>query len=356
MVLVLTIADVSPETWCQDITSRTMLLGRDETADIRFDHRSVSRTHCRFSTDENECYIEDCGSMNGVYVNARKIDKSKLESGDRILIGKFELVVTKDTEIRETVDGVHFDTTETPSRDADQEIRHLASIVHERLTPSRRIGLPGLFVEVAYVPSGMLGGDCFFCMESSDQWVLAVFDAMHHGTRSTLALALLRTELERCVNLSSQPSRCLEWLNTELLSLGVNDLYTSACIATWFPKTQLLYYSTAGMHPPVLLRKGKEIELAEAADGFPLGVSMDEQYEEQLIQLKQKDRFFLFTDGASEMCGPSPGIPLVRQMGRQLLAEHHLPLHEHVDSFVDKVAEQSQDDILVVGCEVANVL
>lgn len=356
MVLVLTIADVSPETWCQDITTRTMLLGRDESADIRFDHRSVSRTHCRFSTEKDECYVEDCSSMNGVYVNARRIDKCKLQSGDRILIGKFELVVTKDTEIRETVEGVHCDTAEIPSRNAEEEIRHLASIVHERLTPSRRIGLPGLFVEVAYVPSGVLGGDCCFCMESGEQWVLAVFDAMHHGTKSALGLALLRTELERCVSLTPQPSRCLDWLNTELLSLGVNDLYTSACIATWFPKTQLLYYSMAGMPPPVLLRKGKEIELGEAADGLPLGVTMDEHYEEQLVQLKQKDRFFLFTDGASELYNPRPGIPLIRQMGRQLLAENHLPLHEHVGKFVDSVREQSHDDVLLIGCEVTNML
>ena len=356
MVLMLTIADVSPETWCEDISQRTMLLGRDESADIRFDHRSVSRTHCRFSTEEGECYVEDCGSMNGVYVNSKQIEKCRLQSGDRLLIGKFELVVTKDTEIRETIEGAHFETTETPLRDADEEIRHLASIVHERLTPSRRIGLPGLFVEVAYVPSGMLGGDCCLCLESGDQWVLAVFDAMHHGTKSALGLALLRTELERCISLTSQPSRCLEWLNTELLSLGVNDLYTSACIATWFPKTQLFYYSTAGMRPPVLLRKGKEIELAEAANGLPLGVSLDEYYEEQLIQLKQKDRFFLFTDGATESCGPNPGVPLVRQMGRQLLAENHLPLQEHVGNFVSNVCKWAHDDVLLIGCEVSNML
>ena len=355
MSLVLTISDVSPETWCQDISSKPVMLGRDETADIRFDHRSVSRQHCRFWVEDGECYVEDCGSMNGTYVNANKIQQSALKSGDRLLVGKFDLVVARDAEVLDTVDGVITDTTEFVDRSPEEEIRHLAAVVHDRLTPSRRIGILGLMIEVAYVPCGMLGGDCFLCVEAGEHWVLGVFDAMYHGTKSALALTLLRNEMERCINLTSQPSQCLEWLNTELLSLGVNDLYTSACIVTWFPRTQLLYYSTAGLHPPVLLRKGEQIELAAAAGGMPLGVSADEVYEEKLVQLKQRDRFFLFSDGVMESCHYGTGIPLARQTAQRLMAQQALPLHEHVHSFVDDARRQARDDLLLVGCEVSGM-
>ena len=356
MALVLTLTDVSPETWCQDISSKPVMLGRDETADIRFDHRSVSRQHCRIWIENGECFVEDCGSMNGTYVNANRVQKSPLSSGDRLLVGKFDLVVARDTEIRDTVDGVIADTVEIVDRNLEEEIRHLASVVHDRLTPSRRIGIPGVFLEVVYAPSGLLGGDCFLCVEAGEQWVFCVFDAMYHGTKSALALSLLRTELERCVNLTSQPARCLDWLNTELLALGANDLYTSACIATWFPQTQLLYYSTAGLHPPVLLRKGEEIELAPTAGGMPLGVSMTEEFEERLVQLKQHDRFFLFSDGVSEACRPSPELPLIRQAARQLLAGHALPLNDHVHGFVEDARQRSHDDILLIGGEVTGTM
>jgi hypothetical protein len=356
MALVLTLTDVSPETWCQDISSKPVMLGRDEAADIRFDHRSVSRQHCRIWIENDECFVEDCGSMNGTYVNANRVQKSPLSSGDRLLVGKFDLVVARDTEIRDTVDGVINDTVEVVDRNPEEEIRHLAAVVHDRLTPSRRIGIPGVFLEVVYAPSGMLGGDCFLCVEAGEQWVFCIFDAMYHGTKSALALSLLRTELERCVNLTSQPARCLDWLNTELLALGANDLYTSACIATWFPQTQLLYYSTAGLHPPVLLRKGEEIELAPSAGGMPLGVSMTEEFEERLVQLKQHDRFFLFSDGVSESCQPSPDLPLVRQAARQLLVGHALPLNDHIHGFVEDARQRSRDDILLVGGEVTGTM
>src|SRR5690606_24642452 len=121
---------------------------------------------------------------------------------------------TSESDIRETVDSAaNLDTAVAPLT-PEEEVRHLASIVHNRLTPSRRIGLPGLFVEVAYHPSGSLGGDGFHCVEIGERWVLAVFDSMNHGAKSALALSLLRAEMERCVNLTAQPSQCLDWMNS----------------------------------------------------------------------------------------------------------------------------------------------
>jgi len=96
MKLLLTIADVSPETWGRDIMSQPMVLGRDKSADIRFKHRSVSRQHCRFWVEDGECLVKACQNMNGTYVNATRIDKCKLQSVDRLLVGKFDLLVAKE--------------------------------------------------------------------------------------------------------------------------------------------------------------------------------------------------------------------------------------------------------------------
>ena len=45
------LADISGDTWSEDITPAPKVLGRSETADIRLDHSSVSRQHCRFWFD-----------------------------------------------------------------------------------------------------------------------------------------------------------------------------------------------------------------------------------------------------------------------------------------------------------------
>ena len=42
---------------------------------------------------ENGRYrIEDVGSLNGTYVNRRRVDSVELHSGDELMIGKFRLV------------------------------------------------------------------------------------------------------------------------------------------------------------------------------------------------------------------------------------------------------------------------
>ena len=351
MKLMLTMANGSPETWCRDITSQPVVLGRDESADIRLDHRSVSRQHCRFWGDEHGCYVKDCLSMNGVYVNGKRIEKCQLNSGDRLLIGKFELLVATETEVRDTIEGSQLETADINPHGPAEELRHLARTVHQRLTPSGRIGLPGLLVEVAYRPSGLLGGDSFLCLEMDRRWVLVVLDSMYHGTKSALALTLLRNELGRCIELTSQPARCLEWLNTELSTLGIPDLYTCACIATWFPDTQLLYYGTAGLGPPVVLRKNRPVNMPESAGGLPLGVNAAEQYDESLIQLKHQDRFFLFSDGIRALFSPRAN-PVSRQITASLLRGQSLDLEAQIGQLLGDADDEIYDDLLIVGAEV----
>ncbi len=36
-------------------------------------------------------YLDDCGSLNGTYVNRRRIDSQRLNDGDELQIGKYKL-------------------------------------------------------------------------------------------------------------------------------------------------------------------------------------------------------------------------------------------------------------------------
>src|ERR1043165_6862449 len=100
MTLILTLANVSPDTWARPITVLPQVVGRDKSADIHFESNFVSKEHCRFWMEEDEYFVEDCGSTNGTFVGGEKIDRVKLKSGDKVLIGNFELIVADDTQIR----------------------------------------------------------------------------------------------------------------------------------------------------------------------------------------------------------------------------------------------------------------
>lgn len=354
MIFTLTLADISGDTWSEEVTAAPKTLGRGESTEIRLDHASVSRQHCRFWRDDSHCFVEDCGSTNGTFVNGIKIKRERLSAGDTILIGRFELVLERKDRVQRTIELPKDSDLPLTPLDQRTEEQHLARIVHRRLNPARRISLPGMVCEVAYYPSGMLGGDCFDTLDLKNRRVLALFDPMTHGVKAAMHSTLLRAELQRWITLAAEPARCLQWINAELVQLGVVDLYVQAAVASWFPRTQTFVYATAGGQPPMILRDGKVLNRDEFAGGLPLGVRLGEQFQEKLRQLKVGDRVFLFTDGLSEIVTRPGSSPVIAEnLATQLEEVGQSPLRDqmrHITAQADSL--DPLDDILLVGCEI----
>src|SRR5262249_60223056 len=67
-------------------------IGRSVAADIRLDHPSVSRRHALIiSEPDTTLRVLDDRSLNGVFVNGDEIEWGKLEDGDELRIGRYQL-------------------------------------------------------------------------------------------------------------------------------------------------------------------------------------------------------------------------------------------------------------------------
>jgi len=66
-------------------------IGRSSGADILLDDITVSREHARVVRRPDGFYIEDSDSLNGTYVNRRRVESHHLSDGDELQIGKFKL-------------------------------------------------------------------------------------------------------------------------------------------------------------------------------------------------------------------------------------------------------------------------
>ena len=70
-------------------------IGRSTTADFILDAGMVSRFHCRVTaTPAGQIEIEDLESTNGTFVNDRRVQRGVLATGDRVRVGRVELIVT----------------------------------------------------------------------------------------------------------------------------------------------------------------------------------------------------------------------------------------------------------------------
>src|SRR3954453_17560508 len=82
---------VRTETLTQDIIK----VGKLSSSHLRIDDEAVSRMHAVIEiAGPGEIYIIDLGSTKGTLVNGQKVNKTKLQSGDQVVLGGTKLVVT----------------------------------------------------------------------------------------------------------------------------------------------------------------------------------------------------------------------------------------------------------------------
>jgi hypothetical protein len=66
-------------------------IGRSPDCDVFLDDVTVSRNHAVLVERDGRFFVEDEGSLNGTFVNRRRIDSAELENGDELQIGKYRL-------------------------------------------------------------------------------------------------------------------------------------------------------------------------------------------------------------------------------------------------------------------------
>ncbi len=74
------------------LAGERVTVGRDPHSDIFLDDVTVSRDHAVVLVAGGVVTLQDLGSLNGTYVNRRRIDTpEQLADGDELQIGKFRL-------------------------------------------------------------------------------------------------------------------------------------------------------------------------------------------------------------------------------------------------------------------------
>jgi hypothetical protein len=66
-------------------------IGRSLAADIRFDDPTVSRRHALIVRQPDGLRVLDDRSLNGVFVNGKRVEWSPLRDGDEIAVGRHRL-------------------------------------------------------------------------------------------------------------------------------------------------------------------------------------------------------------------------------------------------------------------------
>jgi len=97
MWILRTVNDGEPEKTFRILPGGVRTLGRATGADFGVDGALVSRVHCRLTAlPEGGLEVRDLDSTNGTFVNGKRVQTAQLASGDRIQVGRVELVAVRD--------------------------------------------------------------------------------------------------------------------------------------------------------------------------------------------------------------------------------------------------------------------
>jgi len=70
-------------------------VGRAPRADFIVDAALVSRLHCRITAGADNLEVVDLSSTNGTFVNDKRVKRAHLNIGDRLRVGRVELLVSR---------------------------------------------------------------------------------------------------------------------------------------------------------------------------------------------------------------------------------------------------------------------
>jgi hypothetical protein len=69
----------------------TTTIGRSPDCGIFLDDVTVSRKHAVLVQRDGGFFIEDQGSLNGTFVNRKRVESAQLDDGDEVQIGKYRM-------------------------------------------------------------------------------------------------------------------------------------------------------------------------------------------------------------------------------------------------------------------------
>jgi pSer/pThr/pTyr-binding forkhead associated (FHA) protein len=97
MWILRTITDGIPEKTFRILPGGVRTLGRATGADFIIDAALVSRVHCRVTAlADGSLEVRDLESTNGTWVNGQRVEQARLAPGDRMQVGRVELVALRD--------------------------------------------------------------------------------------------------------------------------------------------------------------------------------------------------------------------------------------------------------------------
>jgi PAS domain S-box-containing protein len=185
---------------------------------------------------------------------------------------------------------------------------------------------PRVKFTVQYIPHDVIGGD-YYAVSAIDaeRFGFILADVSGHGVPAALYTMFLRSLWESEHHLIVEPREFARAMNEQLNHLIQEETPFAAGVCGLLDLGKgTLRLAGAGNPTPFLIRPdGQWIHLQ--AEGFPLGILPDAEYEEHVVDIGRGDTVLVYSDGVNEITKPDGsllGVEGVEQILKDLGYPH----------------------------------
>jgi phosphoserine phosphatase RsbU/P len=212
-----------------------------------------------------------------------------------------------------------------------------AQEIQMALMPGIAPAIPHLEISIRFQPARELGGDLYeFLKYGKDVHVLAVGDVSGKGAPAALYGAMASGILRSLAPQKLSPQEMLQKLNSILLERQIEGHFITLTYGLWEPKTHALRLANAGMPLPILVRGGHCQPIR--AEGVPLGLLEQVEYQEVSTTLEKGDLLAFTSDGISEAFSPGHEEFGTRRLENILRERHTRPVGEIIETVFKEIA------------------
>jgi sigma-B regulation protein RsbU (phosphoserine phosphatase) len=234
----------------------------------------------------------------------------------------------------------------------------LAKDMQNALIPDKMPKNETFEVSAIYRPHFGVGGDYFDCFKlRDDRYMFIVADVAGKGLSAALLMANFQANMHAIVRKALSPEEFIRQLNKAVYRVTRGEKYITLFVGELDLNTRRFRYVNAGHIPPVLLKKGGNIEWLKKG-------CMILGYEPSLPKLEIGETtldvdamMVIFTDGLTDIKSPD-GADFDENMLADFVSKHQTigarafneKLMQQIDTF--KAGEDYPDDITVLTCRV----
>ncbi len=176
----------------------------------------------------------------------------------------------------------------------------MAREVQMRLLPPLPAPLPGVEFAARFLPARSIGGDVYdFIPYGDGRIAIAMGDVSGKAAPAALYAALVSGILRSLAAQHLGPANMLAALNQQLQERKLDAQYVTMLFAVWDDRARTLSVANAGSVQPMLVSRDGDRMHARTihAEGFPLGMFPNAEYEEFTLATQPGDLLVFFSDG-----------------------------------------------------------